>query len=79
MSYPVEIGWAIITDDGTITSGAILIRPAAKWTTYTNAWSAASERLTGITREMLDRDGVSQREALAGFLKALGDRDHYLE
>jgi hypothetical protein len=76
-SYPTEIGWAIINDDGTITSGACLIRPAAKWTTYTNAWSAASERLTGISREMLDRDGLPPREALERFLEAVGDRDLY--
>jgi len=55
-SYPTEIGWALLNDDGTIsTSGACLIRPAAKWTTFTNAWSAASERLTGITRDMCQR------------------------
>jgi len=75
VSYPTEIGWAMINDDGSITSGACLISPAAKWTTYGNAWSAASERLTGITREMLDRDGVSPREAVERFLEALKPRD----
>jgi hypothetical protein len=74
-SYPTEIGWAILHDDGSITSGACLIRPTAKWTTYGNAWSAASERLTGISRAMLDRDGVSPREAVERFLAAVGDRD----
>jgi hypothetical protein len=34
-----------------------------------------SERLTGITREMLDRDGVSPREAVERFLAAVVDRD----
>lgn len=63
-SYPTELGWAIINDDGSITSGACLIRPTAKWTTYGNAWSPTSERLTGITKEMLARDGVSPREAV---------------
>jgi len=67
-SYPTEIGWCLPHDDGSITSGACLIRPAAKWTTYTNAWSPASERLTGITREMLDRDGMSPRDAVERFL-----------
>jgi len=77
-SFPTEIGWALLNDDGTIsTSGACLIRPTAKWTTYANAWSAASERLTGITRDMLDRDGVSPREAAERFLAAVGDRDLY--
>jgi DNA polymerase III epsilon subunit-like protein len=73
--FPTEIGWAILHDDGSITSGACLIRPPAKWTMYANAWSPASERLTGITREMLDRDGVSPREAVERFLEAVGDRD----
>jgi hypothetical protein len=35
----------------------------------------ASKRLT--TREMLDRDGVSPREAAERFLAAVGDRDLY--
>jgi DNA polymerase III epsilon subunit-like protein len=77
-SYPTEIGWALLHDDGSITtSGACLIRPAAKWTIYTSAWSAASERLTGISQEMLDRDGLPPREAAARFLEAVGDRDLY--
>jgi DNA polymerase III epsilon subunit-like protein len=74
-SFPTEIGWALIDDDGPITSGACLIRPAAKWTIYANAWSATSERLTGITRQMLDRDGLPPSEALTRFLNAVGDRD----
>ena len=39
-SYPTEIGWGVIREDGTITSGACLIRPPAKWTVYGNAWEA---------------------------------------
>ena len=76
-SFPTEIGWALLHDDGTVTSGGCLIRPAAKWTMYASAWSPASERLTGITREMLDRDGVSPRDAMERFLAAVGDRDLY--
>ena len=76
-SYPTEIGWAIISDDGTVTSGACLIRPAGKWTTYSNAWSPTSERLTGISPEMPDHDGVPPREAVERFLDAVGDRDLY--
>ena len=76
-SYPTEIGWAIIQDDGSITSGACLIRPTAKWTVYSNAWSSASERLTGITTSMLDRDGLTPGEAVERFLADVGDRDLY--
>jgi hypothetical protein len=74
-SYPTEIGWCLLHDDGSITSGACLIRPAARWTIYGNAWSPVSERLTGISQEMLDRDGLSPREAVERFLAAVGDRD----
>jgi hypothetical protein len=76
-SYPTELGWAIFSEDDSITSGGCLIRPAAKWTIYGNAWSPASERLTGISQQMLDRDGVSPREAVERFLAAVGDRDLY--
>ncbi len=75
VSYPTEIGWATIREDGCVNSGACLIRPPPKWTTYANAWSPASERLTGITKEMLDRDGQSPREAMARLIEAVGDRD----
>jgi hypothetical protein len=54
-SYPTEIGWAIVREDGSIESGSCLIKPPAKWTRYSNAWSAASERLTGITMERCSR------------------------
>jgi len=74
-SFPTEIGWAIIVEDGSVESGSCLIRPPPRWTTYANAWSAASEGLTGITREMLDRDGLPPSEALKRFLDAVGKRD----
>ena len=63
-SFPTEIGWAIIREDGSVESGSCLIRPPAKWTFYRNAWSAVSERLTGIAREILDQDGLPPSEAL---------------
>lgn len=75
--YPTEIGWAVLHDDGSIASGACLIRPASKWLLYDNAWSPASERLTGITMAMLTSDGLPPREALARFLAAVGDWEVY--
>jgi hypothetical protein len=42
---------------------------------YANAWSAASEALTGITRAMLDQDGLPPSTALKQLLDAVGDRD----
>jgi hypothetical protein len=76
-SFPTEIGWAIVREDGSIDSGACLIRPPAKWTIYANAWSAASECLTGITKEMLQGEGLSPVQAMSRFLEAVGDRDLY--
>jgi DNA polymerase III epsilon subunit-like protein len=74
-SYPTEIGWAIIREDGSVRSNACLIKPPAKWTIYRNAWSPASERLTGITRDMLDREGLPPGEAMRRFLDGIGDRN----
>ena len=74
-TFPTEVGWALIHENGSVESGSCLIRPPAKWKMYENAWNPASERLTGITKSMLDRDGVSPREALKRFLDAVGDRD----
>jgi hypothetical protein len=72
--FPTEIGWATIHEGGSIVSGACLIKPPAIWTMYANAWSTVSERLTGISREMLGREGLSPRDAMARFLEAVGDR-----
>ena len=74
-SFPTELGWAEVLPDGAIGSCSYLIGPAAKWTVFANAWSAASERLTGISREMLDREGLPPAEVMKRFLAAVGDRD----
>src|SRR6266481_2981759 len=71
-SFPTEIGWAIVHDDGSVESGSCLIRPPAKWKIYANAWTAVAERLTGITKEMLDQDGLPPTEAVKRF------HDHWL-
>ena len=74
-AFPTELGWAIIGEGGFVESGSCLIRPPPQWNLYRNAWSAAAERLTGITREMLDRDGLPPREVMKRVLDAVGDRD----
>src|SRR5260370_21993492 len=79
VSFPTEMGWALIVEDGSVESGSCLIKPPRRWTTYTNAWSATSERLTGITRGMLDSDGLPPSEALKLFLEAVGDRDLFTD
>jgi hypothetical protein len=74
-SFPTEIGWAVVREDGSIDSGACLIRPTARWMVHSNAWSAASERLTGITKELLDREGSAPRDAIRRFLETVGNRE----
>jgi hypothetical protein len=74
-SFPVEIGWAIVREDGSIDSASFMIRPPAKWTMYENAWSPASEQLTGITRETLEKHGLAPIEVMTRFLEAVGDRE----
>jgi hypothetical protein len=76
-SFPTEIGWAFFREDGFIESGSCLIRPVARWTIYANAWSTTAEHLTGITRTMLDRDGLPPGEAAARLLAAVKGRDLY--
>jgi hypothetical protein len=76
-SFPTEIGWAFVREDGSIQSGSCLIRPVAKWTMYGNAWSPTAERLTGITRDMLDRYGLPPGEAAARLFAAVKGRDLY--
>lgn len=58
--YPIEIGWARM--DGTV--GAVLIRPTAEWIDD-RVWDDIAENVHGLTRDMLDDDGVSPAEALA--------------
>lgn len=73
-SFPTELGWAIIKEDGSVESSSCLVKPLAKWTLYKNAWDQASERLTGITQEMLERDGLNPGEVMARFYRGVGDR-----
>jgi hypothetical protein len=30
-SFPTEIGWTLVCDDGSLESGSVLIRPPARW------------------------------------------------
>jgi hypothetical protein len=74
-SFPTELGWAFINIvDRRIRSGDWLIRPEPSWARPASAWSAASERLTGITRAVLDHEGIRSVEALERLLQAVRDR-----
>ena len=62
-SYPIEIGWSL--PSGEICSRLILTEPG--WGDY---WDAAAENLHGISRKMLQTEGVS-----AGDVATLMNRD----
>jgi hypothetical protein len=73
-SFPTDLGWAIASQDGGLEFTSWLIKPPARWTSKPDAWSAASERLTGITKEMLDAVGISPAQAMSRFLADVGHR-----
>ncbi|MCR0985021.1 3'-5' exonuclease family protein [Roseomonas populi] len=63
-SFPVEAGW--VTEDGE--GEAHLIRPAPGW----DDWSAEAERMHGLSREHLAREGKSVEEVARRILDVLG-------
>jgi hypothetical protein len=65
-SWPVEIGWAFA--DGTADS--FLVRPDPSWTD--DAWDRRAESLHGISREILEREGIDARDACLRLNAALG-------
>ena len=72
-SFPTEVGWAFIAN-GAVVSGALLIRPLPEWLAVPSAWSAESERLTGISLAMLDRDGHPVAEVVKHLTAAVSGR-----
>lgn len=52
-SYPIEVGWAIVDPELTITSDAMLIAPEPDWTD----WSPQAEKVHGIRRCWLNQYG----------------------
>jgi hypothetical protein len=53
-SVPIEVGWVDDTGQGE----SYLIQPQAHWTN----WSPQSQKIHGISRETLERDGKPARE-----------------
>lgn len=66
-SYPVEIAW--VFEDGR--SRSFLIKPAREWTD----WSAEAEAIHGISRAMLDKDGVGVSMIVDEMVATLADMD----
>lgn len=63
-SYPIEIGWCDISGVGE----ALLIRPESSWT----HWDPEAERLHGISRLAIERQGLP-REQVAARFRAFSD------
>jgi DNA polymerase III epsilon subunit-like protein len=72
-SFITEIGWAWISDRR-VHTGSCLIKPLPRWLRESTAWDPDAERLTGITKDQLERDGVSPTEAAMRIVRELGDR-----
>lgn len=65
-SYPIEVG--ICLPDGTLHSW--LIKPHVLW----QDWSESAERIHGITRETLEREGRPVSEVATSLNRLLGDQ-----
>jgi len=59
-SFPIEVAAVRLADDA---ARAWLIRPHAKWATWT--WDEAAAAVHGLTREQLARDGLPAAQVLA--------------
>jgi hypothetical protein len=68
-SYPVEVAW--IFEDGR--SASFLIKPADDWTD----WSTEAERIHGLSRSMLEREGYAVEAVANEMIKALTGHDLY--
>src|SRR5271154_6308153 len=55
-SWPVSVAWRVL-DSGR--EGHILIKPAPTW----HGWDDEAEEIHGISRERLEREGISPAEA----------------
>jgi hypothetical protein len=66
-SFPIEIG--IADDRGT---RAWLIRPRPEWRDW--GWTAQAERLHGLSRDVLDRDGLPADQVAAELAEAVHGR-----
>ncbi|WP_051218794.1 hypothetical protein [Oceanobacter kriegii] len=70
-SYPIEIGYAL--EDRVVHS--CLVRPAPDWV----HWSDDAEAMHGISRELLERDGLSARETALKLNEALRGKTLYTD
>jgi hypothetical protein len=70
-SWPLEVGWALAEGE----PSSMLIRPDSSWTD--DARDDAAQRLHGLDRAILERDGRSPQEVCDAMNEALGDAEVY--
>lgn len=70
-SYPIEVGIAL--DDGQ--TGCRLIRPCSTW----NHWDSAAEKLHGIKREVIEKNGRSVVEVASWLNHSLKGKAVYCD
>lgn len=72
-SFPIEVAVALV--DGS--SHTWLIKPSEKWRYWT--WSDEAEALHGISRDMLEREGLAPEQVLAEMTAMTGGRTVYAD
>lgn len=70
-SWPVEVGWAF--EEGE--PQAFMIRPHDSWTD--EAWDPQAERLHGLDRARLEREGVAPKEVCRALNEAFAGAEVY--
>ena len=70
-SYPIEVAVARIDGE----SRSWLIKPTPRWQTWD--WSSEAEALHGITRAMLECDGLPPAQVLAEMIEFVGTCEVY--
>lgn len=66
-SYPIEVGW--VFEDGKAAS--YLIKPAPDWTD----WSTESEQIHGLSRFVLENEGIAVEAVAKEMLQSLAGHD----
>ncbi|MBK1669203.1 hypothetical protein CKO28_14290 [Rhodovibrio sodomensis] len=69
-SYAIEIGWALVGPDLSVTSDSRLIRPDEYLKRY-GQWEPEAERVHGIEWATLEREGVDRAAAVTAYLDAV--------
>ncbi len=67
-SYPIEVGW-VTHNNGVDTPHSLLIKPADDW----QNWNPDAEKIHGISREQLLRDGIPIIDVMKTLMEDVGD------